>query len=81
MQQPSIDQDQEFHVGDIVELHATVCRTYCESDCGCREMVARNGHQGAVLNVQHSLFGGEPYYRVDGLDFLIYGHELRAVQS
>lgn len=80
MHQPSIEADTEFHVGQIVELHATVCTAPCESDCGCREMVSRNGHQGAVLAVQPPMFGGEPHYRVDGIDSVLYAYELRAVK-
>ncbi len=74
--------DTEYQIGDIVELHAEVCTCPCEPDCGCREMVALNGHQGEVLAVQHPLcrLTGLPYYQVDGLDFVVYADELRAVQ-
>jgi hypothetical protein len=80
--QPSIDLEHQYHVGQLVELHAEICTAPCESDCGCREMVARNGHQGAVLNVQPPLsrLAGVPYYQVDGLDWVVYGDELRTVE-
>lgn len=81
MQQPSIDLEQEFHVGQLVELQASLCTAPCEQDCGCREQVARNGHVGEIVAVHTPMFGGAGYYQVDGLDWLIYGDELRAVQS
>ena len=70
--------DTDYQVGDIVELHAEICRTPCENDCACRALAARNGHTGPILNVQPPLFGGEAYYQIDGIDQLLYAYELRA---
>jgi hypothetical protein len=72
--------DTDFQVGQLVELQAEPCRLPCEPDCGCRELAARNGHLGHVLNVQPPLIGGEPYYQVEGIDQVLYAYELRAAR-
>lgn len=77
---PSTTHDTDFHVGQIVELQAQPCRLPCPADCGCVTQAARNGHQGAVLNIQLSLDDANDYYQIDGLDFIVYGDELRAVE-
>lgn len=73
--------ETEYRVGELVELHATICDYPCPDDCGCLSLAARNGHQGAVLAVQPPMFGGVAYYQVDGIDSLVYGDELRAVTA
>lgn len=82
----NVTDDIDFKVGDLVEIHAEPCRPplQCGPDCGCLELAARNGHVGAILNVQHPLSrfpGAEPYYQVDGIDMVLSAAEFRAVQS
>lgn len=77
---PSSITETDYQVGQLVELQAELCRLPCEDDCGCREQVAHNGHQGVVLNA-YPTAAGDGYYRVDGLAWLAYGDELRAVAA